>query len=295
VDVRRLLSGLADLLRRTLHEGVDLVVEEPNETWCIWADANQMENALLSLAVNVRDQVVDGGVLIVSVTNVQLNSVCTEKKPLLLPGDYVCISVSPSPRAAALDASLWQQTDDLNSAGLAMARGFVHDAGGTLLRSDPAEPALSLRLLLPRFLPPTPAPGVDRRRAGVTRILVVEDDEAVRRACVEALSGLDYQILEAPDAMEAFRLIADHGGIDLLLTDLGLPGGVSGRALADAARNVDRGIRVVFTTGYERADSTAQLGGTLLRKPFSSAQLAEKVREALAPGKAGEPTETVQG
>ncbi len=176
----------------------------------------------------------------------------------------------------------WQPTDDLTSADLSMARVFVREAGGVLLRSDPAEATLALRLLLPRFLPPAvTAVQRARRTDGRATILVVEDDEALRRACVEALQDLDYEILEAPDAMEAFRLIADHGGIDLLLTDLGLPGGVSGRALAEAARNVDRGIRVVFTTGYERADLGGMASETVLRKPFSSAQLAQKVAAAL--------------
>jgi CheY-like chemotaxis protein len=111
---------------------------------------------------------------------------------------------------------------------------------------------------------------------------MVEDDAAVRGACVEILRELDYEVLEAPDAMEAFRLIADHGGIDLLFTDLGLPGGVSGRALADAASNVDAGIRVLFTTGNERADLPERAGTALLRKPFSAAQLAAMVRDVLA-------------
>jgi CheY-like chemotaxis protein len=92
---------------------------------------------------------------------------------------------------------------------------------------------------------------------------------------------LDYAVLEAPDAMEAFRLIADHGGIDLLFTDIGLPGGVSGRALAEAARDVDAGIKVLFTTGYDRADLPAHPGAALLRKPFNPSQLASMVRDVL--------------
>jgi CheY-like chemotaxis protein len=95
------------------------------------------------------------------------------------------------------------------------------------------------------------------------------------------LRKLDYDVLEAPDAMEAFRLIADHGGIDLLFTDIGLPGGVSGRALAEAARDVDAGIKVLFTTGYERTDLPANTSAVLLRKPFSAAQLASTVRDIL--------------
>jgi DNA-binding response OmpR family regulator len=109
------------------------------------------------------------------------------------------------------------------------------------------------------------------------------------------LRGVGYQVLEAPDAMEAFRLIADHGAIDLLFTDLGLPGGVSGRSLADAARNVDAGMRVLFTTGYERADLPDKAAATLLRKPFTPAELAAKVREVLSVEQPLERSETVQG
>ena len=134
-----------------------------------------------------------------------------------------------------------------------------------------------------------------RTAGGCTTILVVEDEAAIRSVCVETLQGVGYQVLEAPDAMEAFRLIADHGGIDLLFTDLGLPGGVSGRALADAARNVDPGMRVLFTTGYERADLPDRAKAALLRKPFNPAQLAAKVREVLAAEQTVEPSETVQG
>jgi CheY-like chemotaxis protein len=142
---------------------------------------------------------------------------------------------------------------------------------------------MSLRLFLPRYAPPALATAVSRRNTGGRpTILVVEDDAAVRGACVEILRELDYEVLQAPDAMEAFRLIADHGGIDLLFTDLGLPGGVSGRALADAARNVDAGIRVLFTTGYQRVDLTDRAGTALLRKPFNPAQLAAMVHDVLA-------------
>jgi CheY-like chemotaxis protein len=125
--------------------------------------------------------------------------------------------------------------------------------------------------------------------------LVVEDDTAVRTACVETLRDLGYEVLEAPDAMEAFRLIADHGGIDLLLTDLGLPGGVSGRALADAARRVDTAMRVLFVTGYPQPGMPERNGTAVLLKPFNPAQLADKVRHVLGTQITVERTETVQG
>ncbi len=294
VDVDHLVSGLAELLRRTLGKRVRLEMRLSGSPWFALADVNQMENALLSLVVNARDQVPDGGVLSVAVSNAQLDAVFAAAHPTVPAGDYIQVAISRSPDPAV--AKRWEPADDLSSADLFMARAFVREAGGCLLRSDPAAGGLSLRMFLPRYLPP-PVGSVRSPRVagGCTTILVVEDEAAIRSVCVETLQGVGYHVLEAPDAMEAFRLIADHAGIDLLFTDLGLPGGVSGRALADAARNVDPGMRVLFTTGYERADLPDRAKAALLRKPFNPAQLAAKVREVLAAEQTVEPSETVQG
>jgi signal transduction histidine kinase len=294
VDVNRLLTGLSDLLRRTLGDRIGLEVVPPDLPWLTWADVNQMENALLSLTVNARDQVRDGAKLIIAVSNVHLNEAFGTAHPTILPGDYIQIAVSDS--NGSTEPRDWRPANDLSSADLFMTRGFVREAGGYLLRSDPASGGLSVRLFLPRYAPPAIATAVPRRNTrGRPTILVVEDEAAVRCACVEVLRELDYVVLEAPDAMEAFRLIADHGGIDLLFTDLGLPGGVSGRALADAARNVDAGIRVLFTTGYKHVELTDRAGTALLRKPFNPAQLAAMVRDVLAAEPLVTGSETVSG
>jgi CheY-like chemotaxis protein len=290
VDVDRLLNGLSDLLRRTLGDGIDLDVRLSGEPWFIWADVNRMENALLSLAVNARDKVPDGGTLTIAVSNVRLDETFVAANPYVLPGDYIQVAVG-GPVAPA-EPRRWQALDDLTRADLFMARAFVREAGGCLLRSDGS----SLRIFLPRYLPRTVMSNVPRSNTGLRpTILVVEDDAPVRAACVEALREQGYQVVEAPDAMEAFRLLADHGGIDLLFTDLGLPGGVSGRALADAARNIDPAMRVLFTTGYERVDLPDKAGSALLRKPFTPAQLAAKVRDVLATERSAGRSETVQG
>ncbi|HEX3574508.1 MAG TPA: response regulator [Rhodopila sp.] len=294
VDVDRLVNGLSELLRRTLGDRIRLEVRLSGMPWFVWADVNQMENALLSLVVNARDQVPDGGELRIVVSNVVLDVVFVTANPTVVPGDYVQVAVSGSHHPT--EAGRWEPADDLSSADLFMARSFVREAGGCLLRSDPAEHGLSLRLFLPRYTPPSVAQTLPPCATGrATTILVVEDEAAIRAVCVDTLRGLGYHVLEAPDAMEAFRLIADHGGIDLLFADLGLPGGVSGRALADAARNVDAGMRVLFTTGYERADLPDHVASALLRKPFNPAQLAAKVRDVLAAEQTVQRSETVQG
>ena len=291
VDVDRLLKGLSDLLRRTLGDRVGLDVRLSEDPWFAWADVSQMENALLSLVVNARDQVRSGARLTIAVSNLHLDATAYPSVP---PGSYIQIAVSES--ASADKPGTWQLTDDLSSADLALVRAFVREADGFLLRSDCPTAGLQLRLFLPRYVPPALAGLVSRHdTGGRPTILMVEDDEAVRAACVEMLRELDYEVLEAPDAMEAFRLIADHGGIDLLFTDLGLPGGVSGRALAEAARNVDTDIRVLFTTGFERADLPDRADTALLRKPFSREQLTGMVRHVLTAERPVQQSEMVRG
>jgi len=300
IDVARFLGGLCDLLRRTLGEGETLQVQLPDERWFVWADVNEMENALLSLAVNARERMSAGGILVLAASNVRLDDTFAEAHPQVLPGEYVRIAFGDAsgdaPLAEADPAQPWQPADDLADAGLSLARGFVRQVGGCLLRSGSVAGPPSLRLFLPRFLHPAPTGLTSRRQAGAKpTILVVEDDAAVRHACVETLRDLDYIVLEAPDAMEAFRLIADHGGIDLLFSDLGLPGGVSGRALADAARNVDPGMRVLFSTGYAVGEEPERGETAMLSKPFSPAQLAQKVAHVLNAPAVTVRTETVQG
>jgi CheY-like chemotaxis protein len=247
VEMNRLLEDVATLLRRCLGHRVRLDLLLPRDAWFVRADINRMEAAVLALALEACDRLPDGGALTVAAETVRLETA----RPGLLPGDYVRIRVT-GPGAA----------------GAAAAGG---DPGATLL--------------LPRYVPPRAAVPAPRGGTGGRQtILVVEDDAAVRAACVEVLRGLDYEVLEAADAMEGFRLLADGGGIDLLFTDIGLPGGVSGRALADAVRQIDGGVRVVFTTGCAAADEPQRPGTTLLAKPFVPAQLAAAVRDALEPG-----------
>lgn len=282
VDVNRLVGGLADLLRRSLDGHVSLDIRMAAVPWFVWADVNQMENAILSLVVNVRDHAAEAGTLTVTVGNARLDQSFAAANPAVLPGDYVQIAVgfadtSPPRQPVAIDTA---HTD------LLMARAFARRNGGCLQGAGGLT-----RLFLPRYVPPSMVPvGPRPESSDCPTILLVEDDISVRTACAASLRALGYTVLEAPDAMEAFRLIADRGGIDLLFTDLGLPGGVGGRMLAEAARHADPGIRVLFTTGYNE-DGTP--GAALLRKPFDMAGLAKAVRDALAADTVPKPPETV--
>jgi CheY-like chemotaxis protein len=251
VDVDRLVSGLAELLRRTSGSRIGLEVRLFGSPLFVWADVNQMEHALLSLVLSAREQVPDGGALTLAVSTVRM------AQP---PADYMQIELSGLSRVRDWDTDL------------IMVRAFARQAGGKL--TDNPTP----RLLLPRHLPPR-ASLRERPRGGPARILVVEDDEGLRSLCAETLRGAGYDVLEASDAMEAFRLLTDHGGTDLLFVDIGLPGGVGGQALAHAARDMDETMRVLFTTGQD--GSGLPHDAALLRKPFRPADLLAAVRDAL--------------
>ena len=286
VDVNRLLCGLVEMLRRTSGDRIGLQVERSAALLLVRADVSQMENALLSLLVNACDRVSDRANLQVAVSAVRLDAVFAAAHPSVVPGEYVQVAVSSAAGAAG-----WQADDP--RADLFMAQAFAREAGGILLHSGRVGDIVSLRLFLPRFVPPTVMARV--RGGGQTTVLVVADDAADRLLWVGALRGLDYDVLEAGDAMEAFRLIADGGGVDLLLTDIGLPGGVGGSALADAARTVDPAMRVLFMAGSGCMGPLNEPPGPLLRRPFGADELAAKVRDVLQADPVSNRSETVQG
>jgi CheY-like chemotaxis protein len=176
--------------------------------------------------------------------------------------------------------------------GLSMVYGFVKQSGGHV--AIYSEPGLgsTVKVYLPRFVPEEVKPdaavrgvAASHRRGKGETILVVEDDEEVRHSSVEALREMGYEVLEAGDAMDGVRLLVDRGGIDLLFTDVGLPGGVNGRALADAAHSAQPGVKVLFTTGYTQDvilhNGMLDHGVDFIAKPFSLIALAVKIREML--------------
>jgi signal transduction histidine kinase/ActR/RegA family two-component response regulator len=299
LDASQLVDGMLDLLRRTLGEGIAVETVSAGKLWLTRIDANQLESALLNLAVNARDAMPRGGVLTIETANTALDESYVAAHADLSAGEYVMIAVrdtgigmTPDVQARAFEPFFTTKPFGQGTGlGLSMVYGFVAQSGGHVrIESEPGQ-GTTIRLYLPRYVQPKPpwAAAVDtiadRAPGAAETVLVVEDDETVRHAAVEALRDIGYQVLEAPDAMEAFRLISDRGGIDLLFTDVGLPGGVDGRALADAAHNISPGLRVLFTTGYTRdaAARSGMLDGDthFLAKPFSLQQLEAKVREVL--------------
>ena len=297
LDIGRLVSGMSDLLRRSLGEDIAIETVLPAGLWQTRVDANQLENVLLNLAVNSRDAMPHGGKLVIETANAHLDESYAAAHAEVSPGQYVMLSVSDTGTGMSPDVierafEPFFTTKPLGQGtglGLSMVYGFVKQSGGHVaIQSEPGQ-GTTIKVYLPRFLRAVEAPKAAAVRTsaqpGKETILVVEDDEHVRRASVEALREIGYQVLEAGDAMDGVRLIVDRGGIDLLFTDVGLPGGVNGRALADAARKAQPGLLVLFTTGYvreaARQTEVREQGLYFIAKPFTLTALAQKIRDVL--------------
>lgn len=284
LDVNAVVGGMLDLLRRTLGESVTVRTGLASRLWLSFTDATRLESALLALAVNAQAAMQGGGVLTIRTDNVSLDAGEGDATAR----EYVMIAVSDTGiDALPEDAGCDPPTAGRTAPGAGGSLRPVHDfarASGGYLRIDPLSAAgHTVRLYLPRYVPhpPAPVPATQPNTGAGETVLVVEDDETLRHTAADALREIGYQVLEAPDAMEAVRLLADRGGIDLLFTDIGLPGGVNGRALADAAQNVHPGLKVLFTTGYRDRPELSAGEPRLLAKPFSLEQLEAKVREVL--------------
>jgi len=292
LEVGRIVAGMLDPLHRMLGEKIDVEAVAQPGLWLTRVDAHQLESALLALAADARDAMPAGGRLAIEAANAALDDSHADCHAGLVPGQYVTIAVSDTgsraparygshPQALAADPA-----GEAGEFGLATVHAFARQSGGYVRIDALADQGATVRLYLPRYVVPgTPSETiVDERGAPgePTTVLVVEDDETVRAAAAEALREIGYDVLEAPDAMEAVRLLADRGGIDLLFTDVGLPGGVNGRALADAAHNILPGLKVLFTTGYTQVpllrSGLSRTEEHFLPKPFSLEQLEAKVR-----------------
>lgn len=295
-DANALVSSMEELLRRTLGEQVDLAIELQGDLWTTLTDANQLESAILNLAINARDAMPGGGKLTIETHNIQLDGQFAERLESLSPGDYVCISVSDtgqgmSPQVAARVFDPFYTTKPLGQGtglGLSMVYGFVRQSGGRVSVYSEEGVGTTIKLYLPRHdaelvKPPSRNPTAAPSGLGET-VLVVEDDDQVRLLVVEVLSELGYKVVEVAEANSAIEVLQSGADIDLLITDVGLPG-LNGRQLADMAREHRPCLPVLFVTGY--AESAARRseflgpGMDMISKPFAVEVLASKIREAI--------------
>jgi CheY-like chemotaxis protein len=299
VDVNKLLTGMSDLLHRTLGEQIAIQPVLAGGLWRTHADPNQLEVAVLNLAVNARDAMPEGGKLTIETSNAYLDEDYSSRQAEVMPGQYVAIAITDTgigmtkEIAARAFEPFFTTKDTGHGTGLGLSQvyGFVKQSGGHAKIYSEYGEGTTVRIYLPRLLGEEAEAELDAAVATVPRgsnaetILVVEDDEDVRAHSAGTLQELGYRILEAGNGKAAQDMLDRHPEIALLFTDVGLPGGMNGRQLADAARARRPNLKVLFTTGYAKNaivhEGRLDPGIQLVTKPFVYATLASKVRDLL--------------
>lgn len=296
-DVNQLVRGMEDFLRRTLGEQVSMEVALVPGLPPASTDANQLENALLNLCINARDAMPDGGHLTIETTTMQLDPGFAQTGEDLQPGDYVVLSVSDDGQGMSAETITkvfepFFTTKPIGQGtglGLSMIYGFLKQSGGHVRIYSELGVGTSVKLFVPCSDTPVIAaePRVASMPAGAGEtVLVVEDDAAVRMVIVNVLDELGYTACEAQHAEEAFAILQTGRKIDLMISDVGLPG-LNGRQLAEIARQTRPGLKVLFVTGYAQGAAVRSgfldHGMDMLTKPFQIDTLAIKVRQMLTP------------
>ncbi len=300
IDANRLVADMSELLRRTLGETIDLETVLAGGLWSVTADPNQLENSLLNLAVNARDAMPDGGKLTIETSNIFLDEAYVAKLVEPLPaGQYVMIAVSDT--GAGMDSITLDRafepfftTKDIGRGtglGLSQVYGFVLQSQGYVKIYSELGQGTVVKLYLPRRIGTDAATDAvfERRHSPASgdgeTVLVVEDHEDLRSYSAGAVREMGYHVLEAADAKAALTILESDQRVDLLFTDVVLPGGMNGRQLADATLKARPSLKVLFTTGYTRNAivHNGQLvpGIQLLGKPFTYSDLATKIRAVL--------------
>jgi PAS domain S-box-containing protein len=296
VNVNELISTIEELLRRSIGEAITLTISADADLWLVRCDSNQLENAVLNLAINARDAMPDGGSITIETTN----KVFDERQALrreLSAGDFVCLSIgdsgagmSPDVIARAFEPFFTTKPIGQGTGlGLSMIYGFVRQSDGAVRIDSAVGVGTTVEICLPRYegqLDESPIDAIETYDHSDTPneiVLVVEDEGVVRLLIVDALADLGYRALEAAEGAAALRILQSPQRVDLLITDIGLPG-LNGRQLADAARLKRPNLKVLFMTGYaESAAGRAFLEPEMeiIAKPFTMEVLAVKVREMI--------------
>jgi PAS domain S-box-containing protein len=297
VDINRLVSDMDPLLRRALGEHIDIEVVRGAGLWPALVDPGQLENALLNLAINARDAMPGGGLLLIETANARLDAEYALLHPGVREGNYVMLAVSDTGHGMTEEVQLrlfepfftTKPKGQGTGLGLSMVHGFIKQSNGQIaVYSEPGK-GTTMRLYLPRIDSPA-AERSDRQQGDVPlgsgeSVLLVEDDELVRHYAMTLLTGLGYRVVIARDGPEALIQLQDHPEVALLFTDVVMPGGIGGRELADRAQAMRPGLPVLFASGYTDNGIVHQgrldPGVLLLAKPYRRADLARRVRQAL--------------
>jgi PAS domain S-box-containing protein len=299
VDFNALVASMEDLLRRTLGETIEIQFVPQPGLWPAFADESQVENTLLNLAINARDAMPEGGRLTIESANVRLDEAYAALNAEVTPGEYVMLAVTdtgtgmpPEVIERAFEPFFTtKETGKGTGLGLSMIYGFAKQSRGHVKIYSEVGHGTTIRLYLPRAgeqvgAEPRAAPPARGEPRGGETILLVEDDAEVRALAATHLRELGYRVIEARDGREARAILGDAGTeIDLLFTDIVMPGGLTGRQLAEEARRRRPNLRALFTSGYtENAvvhHGRLDEGVIFLAKPYRRDDLAAKIRAAL--------------
>ncbi len=297
-DGNRLIAGMDDLVRRTVGPGIAVEVVQAAGLWSVLVDRNQLENALLNLCINARDAMPDGGRLTIETANKWLDERAAAERDIPA-GQYISVCVTdtgtgmtPEVRARAFDPFFTTKPlGEGTGLGLSMIYGFARQSGGQVRIYSELAQGTTMCLYLPRHYgedrpAPPQAEVVPPRAERNQTVLVCDDESTIRMLVGEVLEELGYHVLEAGEGASALHLLRSDLGVDLLITDVGLPGNLNGRQLADAARALRPDLRVLFITGYAEnavvGNGQLEQGTALVTKPFSMETLAVRVRDILA-------------
>ncbi len=297
-DVNRLVGGIEEMVRRTVGPSVEVEVVGAGGLWLTRVDASQLENAVLNLCINARDAMSPhGGRLTIETANKWLDDRAAAQRELP-PGQYISVCVTDTGTGMSSDVAArafdpFFTTKPMGQGtglGLSMVYGFVRQSGGQVrIYSEPGE-GTTMCLYLPRFVgdaeedSPLMQPVADHRGEGEV-VLVVEDEATIRAIVAEELEDAGYRVISVADGAAALRVLQSDASIDLLLTDVGLPGGLNGRQVADAGRVSRPDLKVLFITGYAEnaavGNGLLEFGMEVITKPFDVAALTAKVQEMI--------------
>ncbi|MDB5685047.1 MAG: histidine kinase [Sphingomonas bacterium] len=297
-NVNRLLSGLEELVRRTVGLSVEVEVVGASGLWPTLVDPNQLENAVLNLCINARDAMPDGGKLTIETANKWLDERAARQQDLPA-GQYVSVCVTdtgtgmtPDVIAKAFDPFFTTKPlGEGTGLGLSMIYGFARQSGGQVRVYSEVGQGTTMCLYLPRHAEDAvpeeePVLSATLETFGEGQVVLVIDDEpTIRMLVAEVLAESGYAVIEAPDGPAGLRVLESNARIDLLITDVGLPGGMNGRQVADAARVSRPRLKVLFITGYAEnaviGRGRLENGMFVLTKPFQMEVLADRIREIL--------------
>ena len=298
-NANRLIAGMEDLVRRTVGPSIEVETVLAEDLWITLCDASQLENSVLNLCINARDAMPDGGKLTIETANTSLDGRAAREQDMAA-GQYVMVCVTDTGSGMAPDVierafDPFYTTKPMGQGtglGLSMTYGFAKQSGGQVRIYSEVGKGTTMRIFLPRHAgeedaesPPAQLTEAPRAQAGET-VLIVDDDEAVRMLVTEVLQELGYGAIEAADGTSGLNVLQSNARIDLLITDVGLPGGMNGRQIADAARVRRPGLKVLFITGYaENAvvrNGYLEAGMQIMIKPFTMEALATRIQDVIA-------------